>query len=57
MVMTISDSSGHVTVATKEQVSNAYDFEIFNFAFFPLFLGQVLSIFEGNIALLNMYSQ
>ena len=30
---------------------------MFNFGMFPLFMGEVLSIFEGNVGLLNIYSQ
>ena len=57
MQMTYSDADGQVRVATPEQVDQAYDFNIFEFTFFPLFLGEVMSIFEGNVALLNVYSQ
>lgn len=30
---------------------------MFNINMFPLFMGEVLSIFEGNVGLLNIYSQ
>ena len=37
--------------------SSGYHYEMFNFGMFPLFMGEVLSIFEGNVGLLNIYSQ
>ena len=55
--MTFSDEFGGVSVATAEQKAAAYNFEWFNFAQFPLFLGEVLAIFEGNAGILNIYSQ
>ena len=55
--MTFSDELGGVSVATAEQKEEAYDFEYFNYAHFPLFLGEILAIFEGNAGILNIYSQ
>lgn len=55
--MTFTDEDGGVSVATAEQKAEAYDFEYFNFAHFPLFLGEILAIFEGNAGILNIYSQ
>ena len=40
-----------------EMLDKAFNYEYFNFAMFPLFMGEVLSIFEGNTGLLNVYSQ
>ena len=37
--------------------SGGYSYEMFNFGMFPLFMGEVLSIFEGNVGILNIYSQ
>ena len=37
--------------------SSGYSYEMFNFGMFPLFMGEVLSIFEGNVGILNIYSQ
>jgi len=54
--MTFSDEDGLVIVATAEQKAEAYNFEYFNFAHFPLFLGEILAIFEGNAGILNIYS-
>ena len=55
--MTYSDENGSVFIATDEMVDKAFEYEYFNFAMFPLFMGEVLSIFEGNTGLLNVYSQ
>ena len=55
--MTFSDENGVVSVATAEQKASAYDFEWFDGAHFPLFLGEILAIFEGNAGILNIYSQ
>ena len=54
--MTYSDESGKVAVASEEKLATAFDYEYFNFATFPLFMGEVLSIFEGNVGILNIYS-
>ena len=55
--MTYSDENGSVFIASDEMVDKAFKYEYFNFAMFPLFMGEVLSIFEGNTGLLNVYSQ
>ena len=55
--MTLTDEFGNVKVATAEQKAAAYNFEFFNQAHFPLFLGEILAIFEGNAGILNIYSQ
>jgi len=55
--MTFTDEFGGVGVATAEQKAEAYNFEWFNAAHFPLFLGEILAIFEGNAGILNIYSQ
>ena len=55
--MTFSDENGGVSVATAEQKEEAYNFEWFDGAHFPLFLGEILAIFEGNAGILNIYSQ
>lgn len=55
--MAFSDEDGVMRTATPEQVESAYDFELFDFTFFPLFLGEVMCIFEGNVGILNIYSQ
>ena len=55
--MTYSDENGSVFIASDEMVDKAFEYEYFNFAMFPLFMGEVLSIFEGNTGLLNVYSQ
>jgi len=55
--MTFSDETGGVSVATAEQKAEAYNFEYFNWGHFPLFLGEILAIFEGNAGILNIYSQ
>ena len=55
--MTLTDEFGNVQVATAEQKETAYNFEFFNQAHFPLFLGEILAIFEGNAGILNIYSQ
>ena len=38
-------------------MAEAFKYEYFNFAMFPMFMGEVLSIFEGNVGILNIYSQ
>ena len=55
--MTYSDENGRVHVASDDMLDKAFNYEYFNFAMFPLFMGEVLSIFEGNTGLLNIYSQ
>ena len=55
--MTYSDESGKVVTATEEKMAEAFNYEYFNFGMFPMFMGEVLSIFEGNVGLLNIYSQ
>ena len=57
LAMTYSDENGRVHVASNDMLDKAFDYEYFNFAMFPLFMGEVLSIFEGNTGLLNIYSQ
>lgn len=54
--MTYSDESGNVVKASEEKLAEAFDYEYFNFAVFPMFMGEVLSIFEGNVGILNIYS-
>ena len=54
--MTYSDENGSVFIASDAMVDKAFEYEYFNFAMFPLFMGEVLSIFEGNTGLLNVYS-
>ena len=55
--MTYSDENGSVFIASEGMLDKAFEYEYFNFAMFPLFMGEVLSIFEGNTGLLNVYSQ
>ena len=55
--MTYTDEKGSVFIASDEMLDKAFNYEYFNFAMFPLFMGEVLSIFEGNTGLLNVYSQ
>ena len=55
--MTYSDENGSVFIASDDMLDTAFKYEYFNFAMFPLFMGEVLSIFEGNTGLLNVYSQ
>lgn len=55
--LTYSDEKGAVVKASPSRIDKAFEFEYFNVAFFPLFLGEVMSIFEGNVGLLNIYSQ
>ena len=55
--MTYSDETGKVVTATEEKMAEAFNYEYFNFGMFPMFMGEVLSIFEGNVGLLNIYSQ
>lgn len=57
MPLTFSDEDGTVKQASPEQLEKAFDFEIFNSSFFPLYLGEVMCVFEGNVAILNVYSQ
>ena len=44
-------------MATGAKLESAFDYIYFNFAMFPPFMGEVLSIFEGNVGILNIYSQ
>lgn len=55
--MTYSDESGKVVVASEDKLATAFDYEYFNYAALPLFMGEVMSIFEGNVGILNLYSQ
>jgi amino acid permease len=55
--MTYSDETGKVVVASEEKLATAFDYEFFNFSLFPLFMGEVMSVFEGNVGMLNIYSQ
>lgn len=55
--MTFTNELGGVSVATAEQKAAAYDFEWFNWSHIPMFLGEILAIFEGNAGILNIYSQ
>ena len=55
--MTYSDETGKVVVATPEKLETAFEYEYFNMTVFPLFMGEVMSIFEGNVGILNIYSQ
>jgi len=55
--MTFTNEMGGVSVATDEQKEAAYNFLWFDRAHFPLFLGEILAIFEGNAGILNIYSQ
>ena len=57
VTMTYSDDTGRVVLASDEKLATAFDYEYFNMAMFPLFMGEVLSIFEGNVGILNVYSQ
>ena len=43
--------------ASETAETESYTYEMFNFTMFPLFMGEVLSIFEGNVGILNIYSQ
>lgn len=55
--MTYSDENGKVVVASDERMESAFNYEYFNVSFLPLFMGEVMSIFEGNVGILNIYSQ
>mmetsp|Transcript_30080 Transcript_30080/g.39928 ORF Transcript_30080/g.39928 Transcript_30080/m.39928 type:complete len:93 (+) Transcript_30080:851-1129(+) len=55
--MTYSDESGKVVVASDEKLASAFDYMYFNPVMIPPFMGEVLSIFEGNVGILNIYSQ
>ena len=57
MHLTYSDDTGKVLIASEAVLDTAFDYEYFNYPMFPLFLGEVLSVFEGNVGLLNLYSQ
>ena len=52
-----SDDNGKVVLASEEKMDTAFDFNFLNLAMLPGFMGSVLSIFEGNVGLLNIYSQ
>ena len=54
--MTYSDENGKVVVADDEKLESAFEYEYFNYAYLPLFMGEVMSIFEGNVGILNLYS-
>ena len=55
--MTYSDDSGKVVTASQEKMAEAFNYEYFNLSVLPMFMGEVLSIFEGNVGILNIYSQ
>ena len=55
--MTYSDDSGKIVTANEEKMAEAFNYEYFNLSVLPMFMGEVLSIFEGNVGLLNIYSQ
>lgn len=44
-------------VASDEKLATAFDYAFFNFAMLPAYMGEVISIFEGNVGILNIYSQ
>jgi amino acid permease len=54
--MTLADENGVVSVATAEQKASAYDFEYFDAKHLPMYLGEIMAIFEGNAGILNLYS-
>ena len=56
MHMTYSDSTGKVVEAPQEKLATAFNYEYFNPYVLPLFMGEVMSIFEGNVGILNIYS-
>ena len=55
--MAYSDETGMVVEASEEKMATAFDFSYLDAAMLPGFMGSVLSIFEGNVGLLNIYSQ
>jgi len=55
--MTYSDESGSIVVADEDTMSKALDYEYLDVAMLPAFMGEVLAIFEGNVGILNIYSQ
>ena len=54
--MTYSDDTGKIVQASEETMQTAFDYEYLNVAMLPAFMGEVLSIFEGNVGILNIYS-
>ena len=44
-------------VASEEKLQSAFEYEYMNWAMLPPFMGEVMSIFEGNVGILNIYSQ
>ena len=55
--MTFADENGGVSVATAERKAEAYNFEYFDISHLPMYLGEIMAIFEGNAGILNLYSQ
>ena len=55
--MTYSDETGKILLASDEKLATAFDYEYFNYTLLPIFMGEVMSIFEGNAGILNIYSQ
>jgi len=54
--MTYTDDTGNVVEASEEKMASAFDLNYLNLAMLPGFMGSVLSVFEGNVGLLNIYS-
>ena len=54
--MTYSDDTGKIVTASEDKMAEAFDYEYFNLSVLPMFMGEVLSIFEGNVGILNIYS-
>ena len=52
-----SDEDGTVIEASAEVANNAFNYIFSNISMIPLFMGEVISIFEGNSGILNIYSQ
>ena len=46
-----------MVTASDDKLEAAFEFEYFNWAMLPPFMGEVMSIFEGNVGILNIYSQ
>ena len=55
--MTYSEETGKILLASDEKLATAFDYEYFNYTLLPIFMGEVMSIFEGNAGILNIYSQ
>lgn len=55
--MTYSNEQGKIVVADEETLATAFDYEYLNLSMLPAFMGEVMSIFEGNVGILNIYSQ